>query len=278
MEDPDVYDINVTAWDYGLSPLHTAILNGHTHIIELLVSEYGADVLLPVKFVQPGSSNARGATMTLVLALSLPTPKAKEVVALLLKLGATSTQADMYHVTAFHHIVALNNSDVLDVLLENDRPAAISVLNSLALTDRYGSGVESPLTTSIKKGHEHMVSKLLELNAQPEISFDDWVKSYLVKNPHAKNNTHEHMVKVYHSSVAQPIISAAIKNMGKTVQDLVQWGANPSTLEQNAWAVVENNSRYQVGEALLDVVREKLRALRGYEVTFCPNFSPRYQI
>jgi ankyrin repeat protein len=39
----------VIAWDYGLSPLHLAILNGHLEIIELLVSEYGADVLLPVK-------------------------------------------------------------------------------------------------------------------------------------------------------------------------------------------------------------------------------------
>lgn len=37
------------AWDYGLSPLHMAILNGHLDIIELLVGEYAADVLLPVK-------------------------------------------------------------------------------------------------------------------------------------------------------------------------------------------------------------------------------------
>lgn len=48
-EDPDIYKIDVIAWDYGLSPLHLAILNGHLDIIELLVSEYGADVLLPVK-------------------------------------------------------------------------------------------------------------------------------------------------------------------------------------------------------------------------------------
>jgi len=49
LEDPDVYEIDVIAWDYGLSPLHLAILNGHLDIIQLLVSEYGADVLLPVK-------------------------------------------------------------------------------------------------------------------------------------------------------------------------------------------------------------------------------------
>lgn len=49
IEEPDILEVDVIAWDYGLSPLHLAILNGHLEIIELLVSEYGADVLLPVK-------------------------------------------------------------------------------------------------------------------------------------------------------------------------------------------------------------------------------------
>jgi ankyrin repeat protein len=48
-DEPDFYAVDVIAWDYGLSPLHLAILNGHLEIIDLLVSEYGADVLLPVK-------------------------------------------------------------------------------------------------------------------------------------------------------------------------------------------------------------------------------------
>lgn len=87
LDDPDVYDINVIAWDYGLSPLHLAILNGHLDVIELLVSEYGADVLLPVKLVEPGTSDARAAIMTLVLALNLPSELAKSVIKLLLKLG-----------------------------------------------------------------------------------------------------------------------------------------------------------------------------------------------
>jgi ankyrin repeat protein len=87
LEDPDIYDINVIAWDFGLSPLHLALLNGHLGVVELLASEYGADVLLPVKLMEPGSTNARPAIMTLILALSLPSEKAKEAVKLLLKLG-----------------------------------------------------------------------------------------------------------------------------------------------------------------------------------------------
>lgn len=169
MEDPDVYDINVIAWDHGLSPLHLAILNGHLNVIELLVSEYGADVLLPVKLVQPGTGNARGAIMTLILAMSLPTDKAKEVIKLLLKLGATSAQADMNHYTAFHQIVGENNNDLLDVILANDRPAALSVLNNLGSSDFWGSDTDSPLTTATKKGYKDMAAKLLELGAKPEV-------------------------------------------------------------------------------------------------------------
>jgi Ankyrin repeat len=35
---PDVYDVNVLAWDYPVSPLHLAIMGGHLDVIELLVS------------------------------------------------------------------------------------------------------------------------------------------------------------------------------------------------------------------------------------------------
>ena len=71
--DPDIYDINVVAWDYGLTPLHFAILNGHLNVIELLISEYGADVLLPVKLDPLGSGYSKaiipkGAIMTITLA------------------------------------------------------------------------------------------------------------------------------------------------------------------------------------------------------------------
>lgn len=136
-EDPDVYDINVIAWDYGLSPLHLAILNGHVDIIQLLVSEYGADVLLPVKIVEPGTQDAKAAIMTIVLAMSLPTEQAKKVVKLLLELGATSAQADMNHCTVFHYVVGQDEDDILDVLLAHDRPAALSVLNNVGFLGRW---------------------------------------------------------------------------------------------------------------------------------------------
>ena len=266
-EDPDVYEIDVIAWDYGLSPLHMAILNGHLGIIELLVSEYGADVLLPVKLVHPGTSNARGAIMTIVLAMSLPTEKAKEVVKLLIKLGATSAQADMNHFTTLHYIVSEDNSDLLDILLTHDRPAALGVLNNVGFSTTWGNDINSPLTTAVEKGYQEMVSKLLTLGAIPTVTFDDWIKAYLSKNQWAKNQSAENNMNQYRNSVMQPIIAAAAKEMGKSVENLLAHGADANTLEKTAHAILQHpqNISYQVAESLLDIIQKKLRALKEYK-------------
>jgi ankyrin repeat protein len=123
--------------------------------------------------------------MTILLAMALPTEKAKAVVKLLLELGATSAQADMNHVSALHYVVSSNNHAILDLLLANDRPVALSVINWMS-TPKWGNHGESPLTTAIELGHQDMVSKLLAIGAKPDISFDDWVKTYLDKNPWAR--------------------------------------------------------------------------------------------
>jgi ankyrin repeat protein len=267
-EGPDVYDIDVIAWDYGLSPLHLAILNGHLEIIDLLVSEYGADALLPVKLVQPGTSTPRGAIMTILLAMALPSEKAKKVVKLLLELGATSAQGDMNHVTAFHYVVSQGNSDILDVLLTNDRPAALSVLNNIGSDgSRYSPVINSPLTTAIDKGHKDMASKLLALGSKTTVDFDDWVKNYLATNQRAKNEDSETTRSRYLDSVVQPIILAAGKGMGQTVEDLLAHGADPHTLEKTAYTVlkVPKSGTYNTAESLLDIIQKKLKTLREYK-------------
>ncbi|RFU35722.1 hypothetical protein B7463_g570, partial [Scytalidium lignicola] len=267
-EDPDVFNIDVIAWDYGLSPLHLAILNGHLDVVEVLVSEYGADVLLPVKLVHPGTSTPRGAILTLVLALSLPTEKAKEMAKLLLKLGATSSQADTNHVTALHYAVAENNGDVLDVLLSDDRPAALSVLSSIASSGGgFWGHVSSPLTTAVGKRNEDMVKKLLDYGARPVISFDDWINTHIAKNTWAARYTLEQNQAQYHREVTQPIIVAANKGMPKAVEQLIEKGADIQSLGSAAYDVIENprNSGQKIGEALLDIVQRKLKPLREYK-------------
>ncbi|ESZ92311.1 hypothetical protein SBOR_7302 [Sclerotinia borealis F-4128] len=266
MEDPDVYDINVIAWDYGLSPLHFAILNGHLEAIKLLVSEYGADVLFPVKLVDAGTTNPRGAIMTLVLAMSLPHEKSKQVVELLLKLGATSAQSDTNHFTALHYVVAQNNTDVLDVLFAHDRPAAQKVLNKIGMVGGYGQA-DTPLTIAVKKSYGEMASKLLQLGAQPQFEFEDWVKAYISMNTHARKQDTETSMKQFQTTVQQPIIAAICKEMGATVGDLLAHGANPQTLTTFAWTAVNvphQRTFQNQGESILDVIRHKLKTLREW--------------
>jgi ankyrin repeat protein len=201
--------------------------------------------------------------MTIVLALSLPNEKAKTVVKLLLELGATSAQADFNHYTVFHYIVSQNKLDILDVLLTHDRPAALSVINNIA-SQAWGNEGDSPLITAIEKKYPDMVAKLLSLGAKPEIGFDEWIKAYLEKNQWARSNTPERNLEMYRTSVYQPIISAASKEMGKTVEDLVAYGADPKTLEKTTWSVVQDhhNHPYQITETLLDVIQKKIKSFR----------------
>ncbi|KAF7880857.1 uncharacterized protein EAF02_006748 [Botrytis sinoallii] len=267
MEDPDIYDINVIAWDYGLSPLHLAILNGHVDVIKLLVSEYGADVLFPVKLVEAGTTNPRGAIMTLVLAMSLPKEKSKQVVEVLLNLGATSTQSDTNHFTALHYIVAQNNTDILDVLFAHDQPAAQRVINNIGIV-RHGSA-ETPLSTAIKKNYGEMASKLLHLGAKPQFEFEDWIKVYTETNPYAKKENTEANMKQFQQTAQQPIITAICKEMGAVVGDLLANGANPQTLTTIAWSVVNNpetrNYYHNARESILDVIQRKLKTLREWK-------------
>ncbi|CZT02079.1 related to ankyrin [Rhynchosporium agropyri] len=265
-EEPDVYDIDIIAWDYGLSPLHLAILNGHVEVIELLVSEYGADVLLPVKLMQPGTSNARGAIMSILLALSLPAKKGKQIVKLLLKLGATSAQADMNHCSVFHYIVRKGRDDILDILLAEDIPRALSVVDEVTQSQWHQNG-NSPLITAICQENPDMVRKLLALGAKPEIDFDSWVKTYLAQNTHARNFTPEQTRHQYENSTTQPIIAAAIKNLGQTVQDLLDFGANPKVLQKKSYNIVRNpqHSSYRVGQSVLDIIQAELKLLKDWK-------------
>jgi ankyrin repeat protein len=65
-DEPDVYDVNVVAWDAPVSALHLAIANGHTDVVKTLVQEFGADVLLPVKLVNDYNKSPRAAILPVV--------------------------------------------------------------------------------------------------------------------------------------------------------------------------------------------------------------------
>jgi ankyrin repeat protein len=51
VDEPDFYDVNVLGWDTKVSPLHLAIINGHTEAVKELCQTFGADALLPIKLL-----------------------------------------------------------------------------------------------------------------------------------------------------------------------------------------------------------------------------------
>ncbi|XMA08763.1 hypothetical protein WAI453_001554 [Rhynchosporium graminicola] len=112
-----------------------------------------------------------------------------------------------------------------------------------------------------------MVRKLLALGAKPEIDFDSWVMTYLAQNTHARNFTPEQTRPQYENSTTQPIIAAAIKNLGQTVQDLLDFGANPKVLEKKSYNIVRNprHSSYRVGQSVLDIIQAELKLLKDWK-------------
>jgi ankyrin repeat protein len=262
--EPDVYDVDVLAWDSPLSPLHLAIMGGHIDAIGELVNNFGADVLLPVKLIDEYSKNPRAAILTLVLAAQLSEPIA--VTQCLLKLGASSTQADMNGVSTLHYIVNEGELDVLGLLAEYDRPAASKAINYVVVSGhQHQPQVDTPLLTAIRGGHQAVIEKLLELGARPIVAFEEFAQAYhrkfelLSKDP-------DQVRKVYEKRVEQPIVHAVQQEFPKLVVKLLEMGAHPNTLPSASYIRVHNqNHSYGTDDkSLLDLVEHKLKKLREY--------------
>lgn len=125
---------------------------------------------MPVKF--SGAGTVEGALLTLVLALALPVDKAKEMAKTLLELGATSAQADINGVTAFHRYVEANAESLLDSLWETDPVGAKTAVDHIAFRD-YNS-CQSPLQAAVLNGNLALVLKLLDHGAVAHIDFEAW--------------------------------------------------------------------------------------------------------
>ncbi|OBT68741.1 hypothetical protein VE03_02198 [Pseudogymnoascus sp. 23342-1-I1] len=262
-DEPDFYDINVVAWDLQCTALHFAILGGHIPVIRLLVGEYGADVLLPIKIGTKQVTNQ--AILSTVLATALQDDKARDVIDTLLQLGATSAQADMDHYTALHYVVDRNRSDLLDTFYERDGPAVKSVINLVTMED-YKSA-RTMLTMAIKEGHDKILGKLLSLGAKSTIPYEDFIKCYFSKNEYAKNNAADQNMKTYQTTCSQPLVLAAIRELPKMAAALLAQGADPSTLTIAGQMALSGSFHYNTGTAVtvLDVVQRKLKSLREHK-------------
>ena len=269
---PDVYDVNVLAWDTPVSPLHLAILGGHTEVIKVLVSTFGADVLLPIKVVDTHSQNPKHAIMTLLLAAQLSGSTSLDVTKELISLGASSAQGDMQQISAVHYVVAKRKVLLLKACLEDDGAAARSVLSHLTLEKvHWRPESNTPLTTAIKSGNEELVDTLLDFGAKPFIDVDDFAAAYTQAN--GNRSTYGWMdrdidvAEVWRNSTIQPVFLALKTEMPNVIADLLDAGADINAINIEGYEAIVRSKDHAVyagqGGTLLDAVAAKVHKLEN---------------
>ncbi|KAI1269144.1 ankyrin repeat protein [Xylariaceae sp. FL1019] len=264
--DPDFYKLEAVAWDSKCSALHLAILGGHVDVVRLLVSEFGADALVPVKFGDGSYNDPLVAILTLVLALSLPIEKALEMSQTLLEFGATSSQADVNGITAFHRYVQNGTAELIDSLWKNDKLGLKTAINHVAVTgNAWNANATTPLLTAIDQGNPILVLKILEAGANPEIDFDSWLKGAKFTFDKQLGDENSNRVK-YEDSVEQPLLVAIRSPQPSIALELLDRGADPNPLTKSSYKCIRNEwaRRYNKGESALDVVQRLLEKLRDY--------------
>ncbi|EFQ28840.1 hypothetical protein CGRA01v4_10283 [Colletotrichum graminicola] len=262
---PDFYQIDVLAWDVPCSPLHLAISEGHEDAVKVLC-DYGSDALLPVKFLD-SNKQPKAAILTLVLALSLPIEKAKSMALLLMKLGASSSQADMDGCTTFHRYVENGNREMIDTLWENDKVGLKTALNHMVFVDCRNPAAIAPIHTAIENGDSILVLKLLEAGANPQIEFDTWLKAAQFSKASGNLGSYENNKRQFNACNDQPLI-VAIQNCSdpEVAISLVEKGADPNTLTKSSYSAIDHRHlrHYHKGQTALDLVHHQLECLRSY--------------
>lgn len=256
-DDPDIYDVDVVAWDVPVSALHLAVVKGHTGVVRVLISDFGANPLLPVKL------NDRGAILTLELALYLPIEKSKEMTRALLNLGSTAAQSDLKQITALHSF-STSNDDLLRELFQANVPIAESVLNHVALSGwQYNPGIATPLLSAVVQDNKAMVACLLQLGANPSVSFSKYWESYKKQYEVNHSTSPQQHKTTFEVSFRQPIIAAIDCDSTSIVSLLLAHGADVNTITPDGHrAISEDEVRPRVhGQTLLDLIREKVEAL-----------------
>lgn len=255
---PDIYDINAIAWDSLASPLHFAILHGHVEAVKALVTSFGADVRMPIKITSEYSKNPQGAILNLVLALSLPLDKAKEMSRTLLELGASPAQADVARFTPLHYLAQSEYIELLSVYLEHDEPAVRRAINHLAVSGGAyfspGNLFCSALVNALGAINPSAAKRLLELGAKPAFERGDFVKALKSQMPDAlRFNTADNVLG---SDTKQPILIAVDQDLPVVAMNLLDRGVDPNTEIHPRWG--------GRGQTVLDRVRAVLEDLRRF--------------
>ncbi|CAG8242404.1 unnamed protein product [Penicillium salamii] len=254
--EPDVYDVNVVAWDSRASPLHLAMLNGHTDAVKELVSSFGADVLIPVKILNDYNRKPEAAILNLVLAFALPSTKRIEMFRTLLELGASPAQADLKQRTPVFYSVEHRKDFMLDLCFEHDTPAVKRAINHLSISgSAWSTGYSSVLIQALENKMPAMAVKLLDAGAKPSVEFSDFLKSFKRAFPDDRvymNGLEDR----FNETDRQPIVMAVMNELPTIALELLNRGADPNTKTKMRWG--------QDGTTVLDCTQRRLRGLQAF--------------
>jgi ankyrin repeat protein len=230
----DAYDIDLLSWDTRASPLHLAIIHGHTDVVGELVT-FGASthntLMLPA----------------LALALSLPKEMAILMVKKLLELGAPVVEKDLDGRTAFHYLAQCKHFEIFDMFWESPyrRELLLSTLVA-ALESRI------PATSS----------KVMEFVGKTPDQFESFMRSsYIISSSRDSYERHQNILK---ESVANSLTIAITNDQPLVALDLIRVGVEPVLLNRLVtFDFADYAIRTRKG-TILDCVQFKLRRLRQY--------------
>ncbi|EEH09828.1 ankyrin repeat protein [Histoplasma capsulatum G186AR] len=252
--EPNFYDdIGVLSWDHPISPLHVAILYGHTDIITTLTTEFGADASQP--FVQKEYNNYY-VIFSMILAMHLPFEQSTDMLRTLLELGASSTQANKDHITAFHSLVIAGEPRHIDLIFDIDAAAAQLAINHPFISTSWRPQSALPLNSAISYKGTGMVEKLLEKGAIVSGFFERLRRIWARRNN--QGNKIEHILR-------QPIIQAAEFSTPAVVKTLLDAGAEVNAITTGSHRLIDKQAYYSSGQTVLDLITARLDFLKSLD-------------
>jgi ankyrin repeat protein len=162
-EAPDVLDVSIPDWDFGLSALGYAVIFGSVEIVDVLLAA-GANPI--------AATRVKGTTPLHPLILTTYTQneeRAAKIAESLVGAQAISSTADGRRLTIFHRIVIARKTKIVASLLRCERNAR----KVLDIPAQSGFGLMFPVVSSILSGDYATLSLLLAYGAKLAYSPDD---------------------------------------------------------------------------------------------------------
>jgi ankyrin repeat protein len=162
-DEPDILDVSISDWDFGLTALGYAIVFGSFEV---------ADVLLVAGADPNVATRVKGTNPLHPLILTRYTQsdeRAAKIAERLVAAQAISSTADEKRLTIFHRLVLAKKTRIVASLLRCDQNAK----KVLDIPARSGSGLVFPVISSIVSGDYATMSVLLAHGAKLAFSSED---------------------------------------------------------------------------------------------------------